>query len=217
MEIFYSETRGLTGKYEEFREIISKEELSRAEILHSEEDRHTFVACHALLRLVIASRLNLLPSDIRFGKERCNKPVMLGNPLYFNLTHTREAFAFVISFHSPVGIDIEKISRKIDYRSVSGSCLSNRERMFVEEYPDKLTDRFFLLWTRKEAYLKCLGTGLYDNLRGVNSFDDESFIDHNYFESCYKDHYIYSKRISAYYVSIATPRRVEEISTNCLG
>lgn len=213
VEIFFSRTHDLTQRVPELIKFISADELSRAVKLHFAEDRETFISSHALLRIALSVRLNTSPSDVIIDKDHNNKPVLPGKSLFFNLTHSRDAFAFAIAENFHVGIDLENINRNLDLSSLFGTCLTSRERMFVEEIPDN-PQRFFMLWTRKEAYLKALGTGITNNLGQINTFQQTDFMNRYYCEDIYEDHLIYSMKISEYYLSIAAPQRVEIIMNN---
>lgn len=82
--------------------------------------------------------------------------------LFFSISHTDELTVIALS-DSEVGIDAEKI-RSADLRVI---------RRFLKEEADYITERdsdrrFFEIWTKKEAYLKCKGTGLSGGLDSVN-------------------------------------------------
>ncbi len=71
-----------------------------------------------------------------------------------------------------VGIDIERI-RDVDERLIRYVCSEKElEYVFAGNNQNETTKRFFRIWTVKEAYFKCLGTGI-TNLKSICIFDDE--------------------------------------------
>ena len=170
----------------------------------------TYISCHALLRLVLSKTLNKEPLEVRFFNELYNKPALLGNPLYFNISHTKGAFAFVVSNNHYVGIDLEKVSKIIDFTSIIETYFSSCEREYILESKAEALDRFFLLWTRKEALLKALGTGIIDNLKQVEVLENiirREVFDNLIADCLFDDHFIYSTNLSNHFLSVAIPQR----------
>jgi len=214
VDIYFARTKDIITEFQELKNHICKNDLIRADKFHFEEDRETWLCCHTLLRIVLSEKLGIESSYVNIYYDRNNKPWLEGNPLFFNISHTRETFAFAISDFVRIGIDIEKIDRSIDFESIIRTFFSPEEMEFILADPENSRNRFFLLWTRKEALLKALGTGIIDNLtdvevfREVNVLKQESFdniVDNSFF--C--DHFIYSREIMNNYISIALPRRAK--------
>lgn len=91
------------------------------------------------------------------ARSALGKPYFAGNPVYFSLSHTAGAVLCVLC-SQPIGADIERL-RPYSDRLVH-RVLSPEEHRFWQASANKeLT--FFCLWTRKEAYLKWTGEGLY--------------------------------------------------------
>ena len=83
-----------------------------------------------------------------------------GPNIHFNLSHCDEAAACVID-NQPVGIDVETISAYDPQLLPLTMNLSEQQAIIKSDYPERV---FACLWTMKEAMLKCLGTGLSDDL-----------------------------------------------------
>lgn len=87
--------------------------------------------------------------------------------LHFSCAHTHWASVVAISADGPIGIDIEPHEISFDQSAIEG-VFSRRERSVAERLPMKLrSQEFTRLWTLKEAYLKLIGQGLVDDLRGI--------------------------------------------------
>ncbi len=71
-----------------------------------------------------------------------------------------------------VGVDIEAIQATADIDGISARLMSPAEqRSFASLPPAKRRAAFFQCWTRKEAYVKGIGTGLSFPLREVDVWD----------------------------------------------
>jgi 4'-phosphopantetheinyl transferase len=85
----------------------------------------------------------------------------MGEELQFNLSHCRGAAACAISRFVPVGVDIENISRQVDF-NLAPQVLSDREldqwHRLVDDESRRLS--FLTAWTMKEAASKVWGEGL---------------------------------------------------------
>ncbi len=101
----------------------------------------------------------------RTGSPRCTSPTF-----EFNLSHTHELAVCALSKVGRIGVDVEEIRPMEEHgRKLIGRFFSEveqREYLDVPEH-ERLT-AFFRGWTRKEAYLKAVGTGLATVL---SSFD----------------------------------------------
>lgn len=216
VEVFFSETKDIKSRCPELKNFITRLEQSRAAKFYFDEDRETYISCHALLRLILSKKLNTDPLDILFINERNTKPGLMGNPIYFNITHTSEAFAFAISRYHYLGIDLENSQRSIDFSSVIDTFCSERERKFILESHDDTSDRFFLIWTRKEALLKALGTGIIADLVYIEVSDHKNIINKKSLvnlvgDSVFNEHFIYSGKVLNFFLSVALPQRAQII------
>jgi 4'-phosphopantetheinyl transferase len=212
-EIFYVETKEVEHCLLYLEKHISPEELLRANKFHFTADRNTFISCHALLRLIIGKKLNIDPLALSFIKGTNDKPALFGDPLFFNISHTKDTFAIALSKDFFIGIDIEKINYDLDFSVIMRSYFSRRECEYILEFESNARERFFLLWTRKEALLKAFGTGIAVNLDSIEISEKCNLISKEQFEkpdnnSSFDDIYIYSEKSGDYFLSIAVPYKI---------
>lgn len=209
IEVYFSEMSDLIDRYEEFTDIISDDEKIRARKFVSDANRETYICSHAVLRLILAKHLNSDPSEISFITGKYSKPFLEGNPVHFNISHTGNAFAIIVSSNFNVGIDIEEVDHRTDIWSVAESYFSKQERDYLHDSKERENETFYLLWTRKESLLKALGTGIPDNLNKVEVSGQLNRIDKNIFEGISVEGdifslFLYSMKIKNYYISFAS-------------
>ncbi|HLN56051.1 MAG TPA: 4'-phosphopantetheinyl transferase superfamily protein [Bacteroidales bacterium] len=211
INLFYAESKNLD--YDLLKRYISEDEAKRASLFHSADDRRTYTCCHAILRLVLSGKLLTAASEITISKEKNNKPYVAGSPFHFNISHTRSAFAIAVS-DQYTGIDLENIDRRLDMKSILHSTFGTHERTFITQDQSSERERFFLLWTRKEAFLKAIGVGIIHHLRKIKVAEECNVINRNAVAGELEDricdeHFIYSMRISDNILSVATPNEAD--------
>jgi 4'-phosphopantetheinyl transferase len=142
---------------------LSLSERSRAGQFVFEMDRLRFVAAHGLVRLVLASYLGCPPDVLEFVAGPGGKPLLEGpgGGLKFNLSHSAELGLVAVARDREVGVDVEKVRRIDALNSLARLCLSQLEASCIARLPQhKRLAAFFACWTRREAVLKGIGTGL---------------------------------------------------------
>jgi 4'-phosphopantetheinyl transferase len=120
-------------------------------------DRARYLAGHALARLVLADAVGRPAGALEFDRTcRCGaqhgKPVLPGGP-GFSLTHAGDLVGVAVHPGGAVGLDVEQVRELTDLAAMAAHVCSPQETAVDE-------DAFFRLWTRKEALLKAVGTGL---------------------------------------------------------
>ncbi|MGA5494895.1 4'-phosphopantetheinyl transferase family protein [Streptomyces cinereoruber] len=143
-------------------------ERARAGTCRRETCRLLYSSAHIALRRLLGAYLGTGPTALRFGREPCpccgephGRPVVEapGTDLHFSLSHGN-GMALIGVSPLPIGVDVERIPTGETTR-VCFPVLHPDER--AELGPDASavdTVAFGRLWTRKEAYLKGIGTGL---------------------------------------------------------
>jgi len=110
------------------------------------------------------------------------KPYVEGGP-EFSISHCKEGIAIAVDTR-PIGIDIEEI-RAIKPELVKRTMNeAEQHAIMTAERPEV---EFTKLWTKKEAYLKYLGTGIIDDLHHVLAHTKNV-----QFETIVKDNYVYT-------------------------
>ncbi|MCP3849133.1 MAG: 4'-phosphopantetheinyl transferase superfamily protein [Gammaproteobacteria bacterium] len=116
------------------------------------------------MRTVLARYVGIKADEIEYEKGEQGKPfISILNPekIQFNLSHTQDIAILAITKKYEVGIDIEHNDRKTDWKGICKRFFTEPEQQALFSLPEaQQSNAFFDLWTRKEAYMKVLGTGL---------------------------------------------------------
>ncbi len=149
---------------EALRQLLSKDERERASRMRAPGLESRFIVCRATLRKVLARRLGCLPEAIRFVYSAAGKPELADaewQRIYFNLTHSREAAKIALCEGHPIGIDLEHIRPDFAITAIAERFFSTAERAALRHIPEaEMALAFFRCWTRKEAFVKAIGTGI---------------------------------------------------------
>lgn len=153
-------------EYRKWYSVMDIEKQNRVNRFRFTDDKKRTIAGDMLARMTIADYCNVNYGDIVFEKNKCGKPFAKDIPIEFNISHSDEFILCAIS-KSPIGVDIEKI-RPIDLSIVERVC-NKAELEYVLD--DDSYKHFFEIWTFKEAYFKCIGTGITD-FKSIDYFDN---------------------------------------------
>ena len=146
----------------EWQHLLSPQELERAGRFHFESDARRYRISHAALRSLLARLTGLAPLSLAFAEGRNGKP-RLRTPadLHFNMSHSGDWALIGVSHQGPVGVDIEAIRALKDVDELARSHFTPHELQAYRQTPaHERLHAFFRCWTRKEACLKALGSGL---------------------------------------------------------
>lgn len=145
--------------------LLPAEELAQQERLRRAAQRREFLLGRALARCALSRHAPVRPEDWRFERDRQGRPEIMApaapTGLRFNLSHTEGLIACAVAKERDVGIDAECLLARESGESIAEQFFSPREVAALRALPAaEQHDRFFDLWTLKEAYLKARGVGL---------------------------------------------------------
>ncbi|MFK8031430.1 MAG: 4'-phosphopantetheinyl transferase superfamily protein [Gammaproteobacteria bacterium] len=195
--------------YEQRLELLSPDEVERAERFKFNHHRMCWVSSRAALRSILAAHLEVQPHDLTFTLRDNGKPQLQSTSsarskkpdagktkndrLHFNLSHSHERGLIALSKNLEVGCDVEHVKPITDWAAITRRFFSQVEQQ--ELFAVDLSLRplaFFLGWTRKEAIIKATGEGLRAKLDAfdvtltpeeealVLEYRDESQVDANW-------------------------------------
>jgi len=141
--------------------LLSADERARATRLRFEVHRERFVAAHAGLREVLARYVGTVPESVRLAADAQGKPVLAGARLQFNLSHSEGVALVAVARERAVGVDVEHIEPRRDVLALADRALDPAEAAGVRAAaPEHRAAVFHRAWARREAAVKCTGTGL---------------------------------------------------------
>jgi 4'-phosphopantetheinyl transferase len=167
-DVWLCSLSGLKNKESVYLTLLCAEERSRAERFKFTIHRERFIASHGFTRIVLGNYLNAPPECIVLQKGRYGKPFLnpdkgcISHSLQFNLSHTEDLALLAVTQKHEIGVDIECTDRKTDWQGIVQRFFtkSEQKQLFLLDDKEQQKKAFFELWTRKEAYMKVLGTGL---------------------------------------------------------
>jgi 4'-phosphopantetheinyl transferase len=162
--------RVLVRDEQNFYTLLCAEERERYGRFRFERDRQIFLVAHAFLRRVLSLYAPVEPDAWRFVANNNGRPEIaypiLNEPLYMNLSHTESLVATAIARLPEVGIDVENTNRPVSPMEIAPSVFTAEECQDLYTFSgEQRIQRFFELWTLKEAYVKARGMGLSLDLK----------------------------------------------------
>lgn len=148
--------------YIKFYYNLSTERKKRMQKYMNTKAKKQCIVSEILVKYILEK--NNIPYDISYN--RYGKPLV--DSINFNVSHSEDWVVLAVSSRN-VGVDIERIvdeaigndffsSEELDYIIKGNQC----------DYYKRITE----IWTKKESYLKYLGTGLYKDLDSFSSVSD---------------------------------------------
>ena len=141
---------------------LSREERERGQGFVQATKRNRFVSAKSCLRELLGRHLGTAPAELEIAYGEHGKPFLSDHPeLSFNLSHSDEMGAVIIGDGRAVGIDIEDTARPRSFEAIALRFFADEERAWMTAgAPVESAERFYRIWTNKEAYVKALGVGL---------------------------------------------------------
>ena len=147
--------------------VLSADERERIGKFRFEAHRERALLTRGILRFLLGAYSQIAPDRVVFVYGPHGKPaVVTPENLHFNTSHSGDYAAFAITRLGEVGVDIELIRNDLTRREeIAGKYFAPGERVQLQNVMDsKRTHAFFDIWTRKEAFLKARGDGLFSGL-----------------------------------------------------
>lgn len=146
--------------YNNARCFVTEDRLKKTDNLVEYGDRVLSVMSEFILLYYLHTYYGIYVS--KFSKNYMGKPYMANDEfIKFNISHTQNIVSVAISEQN-IGIDVEtslSVTKK-QIIQLMDFCFSEKEKNYVNYDKSGYKQRFFEVWTRREAYFKCLGCGL---------------------------------------------------------
>lgn len=149
-----------------YLELLSEEERAQQRRFFFPKHRHQYLITRVLVRCVLSLYVDAVPPQAwQFGKTRHNKPYIaspsLPLSLNFNLSHTEKLIVLAVVLDGDIGVDAEFLAGRNAGLDIAQKYFTPGEVRDLLAVPvEQRQNRFFDLWTLKEAYIKACGLGL---------------------------------------------------------
>ena len=155
----------ITESIEELLEItsLSIEEKNRLDNFNSVNRKQQWLATRTLTQ-------KILNKEARIGYKESGKPYILGSNFEFSISHSEKFACVILNENKSCGIDIEKISPKLD--KVKHKFLNSSEYELIRE--GNQLEKLCVIWGVKESLYKMDGS---NNLNFSNDINLLSNID----------------------------------------
>ena len=146
-------------------ELLSPDEHAHAQRLRFRDDARDYAVAHALLRRELSRGSTTPPAAWSFDRGAHGKPFVTGHGAAapsFSLSHTRGMVACALAPPDvAVGVDVEANHRDLDAARLAERFFAATEAAALSALPEQARrERFYDLWTVKEAVVKAVGLAL---------------------------------------------------------
>jgi 4'-phosphopantetheinyl transferase len=170
VHVWQANMNALSVHSKDILKVLSADELERANKFKFPEDLGHFILRRYQLRFILSKYWGCQPHELMFRYNSCKKPFIYipeFKGLKFNMSFSGDLMVVGLSKNNEVGIDIEKVSQMQDLENIAIENFSLQEVNFLNGTKDK-TSTFFKIWTRKEAFIKAIGNGMYYPLKSFS-------------------------------------------------
>ncbi|MFE0023713.1 4'-phosphopantetheinyl transferase family protein [Amycolatopsis sp. NPDC059021] len=142
--------------------VLSEAELGLGERLRSRTARAEFRKGRIALRTVLGKVLGVSPAEVPLVPTAVGKVrVAGGTGLEVSLSHAGDMFVVAVGDRVRVGVDVESADRGDLAEHVARRCFSEAEQAELRGLAgDRRDRRFAEIWTRREAVVKAMGSGV---------------------------------------------------------
>lgn len=171
MKIYYFNVDGLRDKrkFNEYYNLMSEDRKQKIDRIVPKDKKRQSLGAGIILQHI----RNTENIDGNVVVNKYNKPSFEKGEVEFNISHSKNYVVAAVSEY-PIGIDTEDVERKKEFsmieRRIVKTNFTPSEQDYIYNIPSEKgkLQRFFRVWTIKEAYLKMEGTGI---LRPLYTFE----------------------------------------------
>ena len=173
IDVWLCELKTLSSDTNKLYDILSDDERERANKLKVEDKKQQYIIARGTLRQRLGLLTDINPEDFVFEYLEHGKPVLSNDARFaditFNISHSYDLALIAISQKQSIGIDIEKINHDSDHQALVTRFFSMAEQAEFNTLLETIKAKAFCAcWTRKEAFIKAIGSGV---TYGLNNFN----------------------------------------------
>jgi len=141
-------------------ELASVSDHERNREFASDMRRQQYLCGRSLLRRMLEDWTGIQAASHELTLTEAGKPVCVEGPA-ISITHSGDRIACGIAESGDIGIDLEVINDRRDPEKLAKKFFSREESDWLGTQP---TNRFFMLWVLKEAYVKAIGRSIFGGI-----------------------------------------------------
>ena len=149
------------AEFRNYFDAMSSERKESTLRLQNAKKQKSRIAADYLCRTALSDFCGIEKEKIEFALSASGKPFAVNCRACFNISHSGDHVICAVS-DKEIGIDIEKIRPINPKIAEKFACDDELDYIHSNE------TGFFEIWTLKEAYFKCIGTGLGANIKSVS-------------------------------------------------
>jgi 4'-phosphopantetheinyl transferase len=147
-----------------YRGFLSPEQIAHADKFAFKNLSRSYELSQGALRVLLSRYVGCHPRDLEFSFGPRGKPGLRGDSrVRFNMSHSGGLALFALTANCEIGVDVEEVRSISDIERIACHFFCQAEALELMSIPSaKIREEaFFRCWTRKEAYIKAVGDGLY--------------------------------------------------------
>lgn len=154
---------------------LSLEEKNQSKQFTTQDLKEKYIVSHGILRHILSIALQKKAEEILYKFNLFGKPMLLDprhSNIKFNMSHSKDLAAYIISKDQDVGIDIEWRNPQMCFEEFYADILTNAEIHLLQNSTFNRQEKvnlFFDMWTKKEALVKTLGKGLSYSVKNIDT------------------------------------------------
>ena len=151
---------------------LSLDEKKKLSLFRNEKRKICFILGRAFLRSLLAYNFDCNPNEIFFQKTENGRLILSKNnflktdaKISFNLSYSHKTIAIIFG-KKEMSIDVEYLKERY-FDLISEEYFADIEKEFLLNKIKKKKERFYILWTLKEAYIKVSNGELFGCLSQI--------------------------------------------------
>lgn len=151
-----------TNRLSEYWDLLNEVEREKATKFRFEKDRNCSIISRGILRSLLGNYLNVAPKSIKFNFGAYGKPFLKeASDIEFNISHSGDVIVLGFVKKGNIGVDVEYTKRNIEVKKIAEQFFSKEEIVSLFSLDASYHKQaFYNCWTRKESFIKALGSGL---------------------------------------------------------
>lgn len=145
--------------------LLDRAETQRYRSFAAPSHASRFAMARAMLRVLLGAYTRQTPETLCFDQGGAGKPRLAASltdvNVDFNVSHSGNVAVVGITRGHRIGVDVEVVRTVPDHERIAhGNFAPAEYEQLMALAPERRLAGFFAGWTRKEAYVKAIGSGL---------------------------------------------------------